>query len=213
MPDPSIPTNTSPLSITRPKQLLVEGIDDYHIFIQLLNCVGITDVEVQHYGGKRNFRAFLNLIKEHDDYGLVESIGVHRDADEDARAAGQSVRDALRDFHFPVPMGPIKLAKNHGEPSTAYIIVPHGDDRGAMEEVCLASIKQVDLNRLKCVVDHFECINKLPDPPRNSAKSKIYTYLASIRDPGLRIREAARASVWDFDSDAFRPLKDFIRLL
>ena len=79
--------------------------------------------------------------------------------------------------------------------------------------LCLASIKQDDLDRLQCVVDHFDCISQLPNPPRNSSKSKIYTYLASIQDSGLRIREAARAGVWDFNSDSFRPLKEFVCML
>ncbi len=213
MAGPSIPANTSPLRITRPKQLLVEGIDDYHIFIALINCMGITDVEVQRYGGKSNFRAFLNLLKEHDDYGIVTSIGVHRDADEDAGAAGQSVQDALRSSCLPVPSSPVERATGQNCPSIAYLVVPHGVERGAMEDVCLASIKEDDLDRMQCVEDHFNCICQLPNPPSNSSKSKIYTYLASTQNPGRRIREAARANVWDFDSDAFRPLRDFVRLL
>ena len=213
MVDASITAANTPLSITRPKQLLAEGINDLHIFIKLLNVMGITDVEVQHYGGTGNFRGFLNLLKEHDDYDSVTSIGVHRDADTDSGAAGQSVRDALRDFGMPTPGQPIELAENGGQPSTAYIVIPHGKKCGAMEDVCLASIQQDDHDRLRCVEDHFNCVSELPNSPTNSAKSKVYTYLASIENPGLRIREAARANVWDFDSDAFRPLKEFVNLL
>ena len=132
-----VSTNLPQIHGTKPKQLLVEGADDRGVFQALLTSMGIDDIEVRSYGGKSNFRGFLRNLIETDEFEFVQSIGIHRDADLDASGAGQSVRDALRYFGLPIPSKTNKIGRKRGYPNVAYLLVPHGESEGAMEDVVL----------------------------------------------------------------------------
>ena len=51
------------LQIEQPKQVLVEGNDDVRLFRALAKHLGISDIQVNQYGGRDNLRSFLRAFR------------------------------------------------------------------------------------------------------------------------------------------------------
>ena len=199
-------------NICEPTQLLVEGEDDRRVFKALLKHMSIDGIQIQKYGGKDNLRNFLRILVEDEDFGVVQSIGVHRDADTDANSAGESVKHALSDCGLPTPNAPIESDPHHDGPRVAYIVVPHGESTGSIEDVCIGSIGNQAV--MSCVEKYMECLRgESSGTFVASSKARTYAYLSSLERPHLRVGEAAEARRWDFDADSFEPLRRFLKLL
>ncbi len=100
-----------------------------------------------------------------------------------------------------------------GELSVAYLIVPHDGQGTMMEDVCLESVRTDPA--MECVNNYFECVSQanIPGPRNWSSKARAHAFLASRERPDLRLGEAAESGVWDFDSEAFSPMKDLLGML
>ena len=197
--------------IHRSKQLLVEGKDDLLVFTSLLRHMKCNDFEVKAYCGKDALRGFLSGFVTNERFGYVKSIGVVRDADLCAKSAGQSVRGALSDAGLPAPDNPSEVVVV-GDLKVSYLILPPGADCGALEDVCIESIERPEI--LRCVDDFLDCLRFLDqDCIKLSPKARAYAYLASTKRPEASVGRAAQQKVWWFDSNSFRPLKEFIQLL
>ena len=199
--------------IEHPKQVIVEGNDEDRILGALCRHVNLRDVQIQPMGGANSLRAFLRTLAAGLEFERVRSLGVVVDADENRDARRDQVRGALLDAGLPAPVEPLSLA-SHDQLSVAYLIVPHGYPGTMMEDVCLESVSMDPA--IRCVEDYFECISKanVPGPSANwEPKARAHAFLASRERPDLRLGEAAQRGVWDFDSDAFSPLKALLGML
>ena len=146
-------------------------------------------------------------------FSLVQSLAIMGDANSDRSAREQGVRDALRDAGLPVPGTSLQSAQGPaGDMKVAYLIVPHGQEKGMIEDVCLDSVKN-DL-ALECVDYYFECIGQTRLlGPKQISKARLHAFLASRTEPDLRLGEAAEKGIWQFDTDAFGSLKTLIGVL
>ncbi len=204
-------THSEKFEIVASKQLLVEGEDDKRIFECLLRQTGSEDFQVTQFGGKHNLRAFLVNLTAMDDFSTVKSIGIVRDADDNAKGVVQSIRDSLRRSDLPSPRSTLQMVKGDSRPDVVYLVVPHGDERGAIEDVCLKSVQK---DHLRCVDKYMQCLDEVtPNGYEPVSKSLAHAYLATRERPGLRVGEAADAGYWDFDSPSFQPLRELISLL
>ena len=85
-----------PTPLTKEKLLLVEGRDDEGLFGALFaHLGGMPEIEIRRYEGKDKFRSYIHTLKMVRGFSAVTSIGIIRDADENAAGAFQSVRDSL----------------------------------------------------------------------------------------------------------------------
>ena len=91
------------LSITQPKLILGEGIDEVRFFKALLAHLGIVDIQVTDYGGKTKLSDFLQTLPAVPGFTQLRSLMVTRDADASYAAAYQSVCDGLKNAGFPDP--------------------------------------------------------------------------------------------------------------
>lgn len=138
----------------------------------------------------------------------IRSIGVIRDADDDAARAFRSVCDQLRNTGYAPPAA-------HGEfsgavPSIGVFIIPDGAEPGAMETLCRRSVEGTDA--AGCVDAYLECLERHGALSSNNLdKSFAHAWLAAARNPVARVGEGARSGVWDFGSPAFAPLSRFLR--
>jgi len=90
--------------ITNSRIVLVEGQDEVVLFTELINYLELSDIEVRQVGGtKAKMRSSLKALLQISGHELITSLGVVRDADNDAAAAFQSVCDALRAVDLEVP--------------------------------------------------------------------------------------------------------------
>ena len=177
------------------------------------NGVGKTAVQVNQCGGFNNLRPFLKTFVALSEFDMVTSLAVVADADRNANGKRLSIADALESAGLPKPIRPLELV-DRGGLGVAYLVVPHDLDGGMMEDVFLNSVANDPA--MECVDRYLDCVSQVgAESPRQTwmPKARAHAFLASRDRPDLRLGEAAQLGVWDFDSDAFRPLENLIRIL
>ena len=91
-------TAKEPISISKPRLLIGEGLDEVRMFGALLKHAGLeSQIQILAYDGKGNLGPFLRTLKNLSGFNQLESLGVTRDADADATDASKSVAAFLRD--------------------------------------------------------------------------------------------------------------------
>ena len=200
-------------TIRKPRLLLVEGRDEANLFRALIRDCFDDDsgIQVIEAGGKDQFRRNLRAIQTAAASApTLQSIGVVRDADDDAGAAFASVCDGIRSANYEPPV-------NHGEfsngmPAVGVFIVPNGAESGAVETLCRRS-RQGNVTAA-CVDEYLKCLEEhQASRSTNADKSFAHAYLAAMDEPLARVGEGALQGVWDFASPAFAPLAQFVRQL
>jgi len=191
--------------------LFVEGKDEVRLFTALIeNHLHLPDFQVVDLGGKDRFSRRLQAISTELITQETILIGVVRDADDNPKAAFQSVCAQLRNVGYVPPENHAGLSD--ASPAVGVFIVPDGDGCGAIETLCRRSVE--DSNAAWCVERYLECLEKRGAmESANPDKSFAHAYLASRRDPSVRVGEGADRGIWNFGSEAFRPLVRFIRAL
>lgn len=199
--------------IRKSRLLLVEGRDEVNLFQALISDCFEDDpgIQVIDAGGKDKFSRNLRAIQTAAmAVPALQSIGVVRDADDDASAAFDSVCDGIRSVDYEPPM-------NHGEfsngmPAVGVFIVPDGNEPGAIETLCRRS-RQGNVTAA-CVDEYLNCLEvRNASRSTNADKSFAHAYLAATDEPLARVGEGALQGVWDFATPAFAPLAQFVRQL
>lgn len=197
-------TAPPPVPVSLSKVLLVEGSTPTHFFEALLVHLGLNEqVEVRDFGGAQELRAFVRTLASTSEFRrLVDSLGVVRDAETDAKAARQSVDDALAATGLPEGV------------QTSVFILPDNKRPGMIETLCVESVRQDPV--FGCVEDFFKCVRKqgvdLPGGPRD-AKHHAQAFLATRKCVQLFPGLAAYRGYWPWGSPAFDGLKDFLKAL
>lgn len=91
-----------------------------------------------------------------------------------------------------------------------YPLLPHGKDEGALEYVCLESVRNEPT--MQCVDEFIECVKKIRNGWTSQAmesKARVHAYLASQDRPDRRLGEAPQKHR-DSDAPAFQPLKKLL---
>jgi hypothetical protein len=197
----------SPITITGPKLLLGEGIDEVRFFTALLNRLTIPGIQVLEYGGKTRLKGFLETLPRVTGFVGLASLAITRDADDDATGAFSSVRDALSSAGLPAPAGHNQPAGS--APRVQVWIMPDGNRPGMLEDLCMAAV-QTD-PAYPCVEAFFECLRTNACLPGSLAKARAHVWLASRPEPDRRLGEAAERDYWPWDDSAFQPIVNFLR--
>lgn len=199
-----------PKTIDQDYLLVGEGIDEQNFFESLVKHVGLRNIQVKAMGGRDQLERNLGELRKTPGFSRVRCLGVTRDADDDPHGAFQSVRGALENAKLPVPTAP--LEPTAGTPRVVVLILPRPDQAGALEDLCLQSLEEDPA--IDCVEEYIECLKDNACLECNSeSKARVHTFLASRRKPEWRLGEAACASCWDFDHEAFAQLRDFLAAL
>lgn len=203
-------------SVECPRLLLVEGTDEARFFSALLRkSGGESEIQVLALGGKealrRNLRVLDNQLAQS---GIAcRSLGVVRDADDDAAGSLRSVRDALRGYGWEPPARAGAVAGD--SPRVGIFILPDGQSQGALETLCRRAVE--DSVPGLCAEQFLDCLRKAgheeTSRSTNADKAFVHAYLASGRNPVARVGEAADQGRWDFDHPAFAPLVEFLSRL
>ena len=201
------------MQIRERRLLLVEGRGEVNLFRALIRDCLDDDPRIQviDAGGKDKFSRNLRAIQTAAmAVPALQSIGVVRDADDDAGAAFDSVCDGIRSVNYEPPL-------NHGEfsngmPAVGVFIVPDGTEPGAVETLCRRS--RQGSATAACVDEYLKCLEERhASRSTNADKSFAHAYLAAMGEPLARVGEGALQGVWDFASPAFAPLAQFVRQL
>ena len=205
--------NENPKKPEQPKQLIVEGNDEVRVFSALCRHLDISDLQIQPCGGYQNLRRFLMTLRVMEGFDNIQSLAVVADANANRSGRRQSIENTLSNVGLPVPSAPLQIASQGGI-QVAYLVVPHDSEGTMLEDVCLASVSAD--SAMKCVDEYFECLDREgASTPRevHLSKARVHAFLASRDSPDLRIGEAADGGVWQFDDDAFRPMRELLTML
>jgi len=222
-----------PVAIKRPVQLLVEGKDPLNFFGALTGHLGLAGIQVQNYGGINELGGFLKAFVRAPGFASVTDLGVVRDAEGPAGAvegappgeaevaalrpgterhadrAFQSLCTALRNAGLPVPARPVE--RSESSPSVSVLILPGDGDDGMLETLLCRTFADSPVDA--CIKDFFKCVERSEIPIRRPDKSRARAFLATTPDPQLSVGVAAQRGHWDFDHDAFRGVRRFLRNL
>jgi hypothetical protein len=175
-------------AITLPKLLLVEGDTPMHFFEALLCHLGLDPhILILNYRGTAALATYLKTLAATPDFArLVTSVGVVRDAENDAAAAGQGVTHALSAAALTAARTP--------PIRTSVFILPDNNNPGMIETLCMEAVKNEPTlaNSYTCVEEFFVCLGRsrvaLPSLPV-LAKNQAQAYLATRQDvqmfPGI----------------------------
>ena len=196
--------------VTSDALLVVEGSDDAWFCNAFLRR-GLQQAEVQiaEVGGTPKLRPFITgTLKAAENLPNLRRLGIVTDADNNATAAFQRVRNALADAGFPAPRRVWETAQS-GNLIVSIAVLPDGSATGDLEGLCLRSIAGDPLT--DCVDEYIACAKAAGREIADSNKARLHAYLAAAgSQPGLRLGEAAEAGVWNWQSLAFAQIRQFL---
>lgn len=199
-----------PLTLSKPKQLLVEGRDAEAFFYPFVEKMGLQDtIQIHDYGSITELAAFLKQFVRTAQFKRlpVRSIGIIRDAEQDATAAFQSICTALHNAELAAPDQPCTPTKQ--DPTVNVFILPDSENTGMLETLLLRAVK--DEPGFACVDQYLECvIQSTGIAPKPIDKAKLLTFLASRPDIKPLTGFAARAGYLNLASQAYEPLRNFL---
>lgn len=210
----------------QPHLIICEGIDDQLFLIRLLE-VWAKDrptiwnkYQVIRTEGNKSLQSKLEAISDQegfaDDTNTVESITVIFDADKDPIAASKYVCKTLKDAGFAYPSSPAKKFTDKQalfpDVATGFILFPRLDDcpaPGSLESLCLDIMTIDSASCIRCCVE--EAIESLGCSFIWPNKNRLNAMLSfTNRYVGMKIGEAAKAGAFDFSSDRFTALRNFL---
>ena len=166
------------LTATKSRVVFVEGKDEGQFFSALARYLELPDeIQFIDVGGKDNLRPMIRALKDRSEWAeVVTSVGVVRDADNDPRAAFQSICDALQSAGLARPTAPLKPAGS--SPQVMAMVLPDIETPGMLEDLCLRSVESD--RAMTCVDEYFCCLEqRLEQLPQNPSKARVQAFLAS----------------------------------
>ncbi|MEY2879831.1 MAG: hypothetical protein RLZZ15_2211 [Verrucomicrobiota bacterium] len=191
-------------SLTRPKLLLGEGVDEERVFAALVAHAGLAEqIQVLNYRGKDKLGKYLRTLGGLPGFNQLDSLGITRDADEDATATRTSVDALVTKAVFPAAL------------KISVLVLPDDNRAGALEDALCPALESSPV--WPCVEELVKCriakTSDWPNPTANRGKAKVEAWLSLQDRPTIRLGEAAVAGLLPFDHAAFAPLLAFIRAL
>jgi hypothetical protein len=205
-PRPVIPP-LPPVALSR--VLLVEGDTPLHFFEALLVNLGLSgSIEVRKFTGIATLKPMLtDLAATAEFQSNVTSLGIVRDAENDATAARQSVEYAVQ-----------AAGIDSTKVRTSIFILPNNASPGMIETLCMSAVdgEPTLAAASSCTVQFFTCLATngvaLPAEPKLS-KHRAQAFLATRDDVQLFPGQAAYRGHWPWDNAAFGALKQFLQSL
>jgi hypothetical protein len=183
----------------------VEGKDDRRFLEALLRILEIIDVQILEFEGKSNFRTQILALKNTPGFSTISICAFIRDADENPpEAAFRSITDALLNAGLTPP--DLDQTFTAGNPRVGIFIMPGNGASGAIEDLCLESIKDEDA--FDCVNFYFDCLGTIPT---NESKAKTLCYLSGKEPYANSLGYGALKGHWDFSNNSFDAIKAFLR--
>lgn len=205
-----------PLQIGSDLLLLHEGTADLKVLGALLRHAGIQGYQPIEVGGQAKLRALLKalVLTPHfknpvPGFGHpVRAVAVILDAETDAAATFQSVRDALGAADLPVPGTPGEIAQ--GLLKVGVFLLPDNRSPGKIETLCLESVREDPA--WSCLDVFFSCVRERGgELPVNLDKARAQAFLATRANPALPVGLAAEEGYWRLENAAFQSLAMFLR--
>lgn len=199
--------------------LLCEGKDAENFLITYLNSSALSqdqrfsnDIQVLDFGGNENLGNFLMNLKNMENYDLVTSLAIVRDAEKDYNKACHEICSSLMKCGIESSEEGVWFENNSGL-KCGFVLFPLDNSAGTLEDLCLRILAEKDNKSILGSVEGFlftmesvygRCYHR-------KHKNMLYTYLSSSdKYVTMPLGTASRAGAFDWSSDILLPLKDFL---
>ena len=120
----------------------------------------------------------------------------------------------LKKKKLPIPSKPKEVLTTN--PKVGIFIMPNNETEGMLEDLCLQSIQQREINT--CIDDYVSCVkSNVLNHARlikfNEGKCRVQTYLASCIPIERELGVAALNYHWNFSCSCFDDIKEFLQVL
>jgi len=202
------------IEIREPKLLLVEGNDDEGFFQKIIEEININNIQIIPMKGKDNFRTenLNSIINMPNFMNIVKSLGIVRDANDNANIVFSEICNVLKSLNLPIPNQPMNIV--NGDLKIGVLIIPPNNSKGELEDLCLSLIERYD--EMYCVEEYFKCLKQKllsNDFPKNLSKAKIKTFLASRRESVPHLGIAAGRGYFPLEHNILNGIKVFLKSL
>lgn len=200
----------NPKEISTEIQLLVEGNDQRNFFEAVVQHLALAHVQVWNFGGVHDLGEFLGAFVNMRGFRSVSSVGIVRDAEEDAVLALQRVNRALRNANLPVSIEP--PANGEGNLRTNVLILPDGKRPGMLETLLYETFAGTEESY--CIEQYFDCMGDLATFTEGKRdKARAHAWLATRREPHVSVGFAAKKRYWNLEHEALARVRDFVSSL
>lgn len=205
-----MPANSATRNIQpeKPVQLLVEGNDMKNFFEAFSKHLDRgPEVQIHNFGGGSDMAGHLAALVNAPGFErIVQSIGIVRDAERNAKNTFQSVQTALRKANLPVPAA--SEARVAGKPAISVLILPGGNRPGMLETLLCESIEQ-DASK-DCIDAYFHCLDAKGIDVKRPDKARARVYITTKPDAHVSVGVAAKKNYWTFEHGAFAHVRKFL---
>src|SRR5205085_10911877 len=158
------------------------------------------DVQLHVYEGKNQLRLELRTLREIEGFDRLERIAIVRDADQDPKAALQSVLSQwAAAFNRRAPRVSSDQWFDDGEGKQWSVwIMPAPDATGDLEELLWRTVELS--GHRTCIGALMNCLGECqPVPFAKDTKARLYAWLSTQRDPVKELHAAFRPHTRLFD--------------
>ncbi|HSI86418.1 MAG: DUF3226 domain-containing protein [Candidatus Methylacidiphilales bacterium] len=186
------------------KILLVEGVDDYNVVLNIQGHHNIRPLDKKEIRNTEGYTRLLTELPIHLKAGLPDSIvGAILDADENLAHRWQSVSDKLKELGYSVPRIPDKHGTIIGSPRVplprvGIWLMPNNQTNGVLEDFLHFLIPAGDrlIPYAKEVID-TEALPEQRFSDLARIKALMHTWLAWQQEPGKPFGLAIKARYLD----------------
>lgn len=181
-----------------PNLILVERPDEFQ-FLRFLRPR--QDVQIHVYEGKDQLQLELATIRGIEGFDKVRQAAIIRDADQDPKAALQSVLQQWSNaFREPMPKvtSDTWYSDSDGRRWGVWIM-PEPDVKGDLEELLWQAV--IESAHRSCIDDLMACLDQCePIPFRSKTKARLYAWLSTQHNPLKELHSALKS-----ESNLFNP--------
>jgi hypothetical protein len=234
---PGLEVIQTPIQLSSPIVLLVEGKDEMSFFSALIlhmspkatidrvennsqqcivkNVLPGVNIEIREVRGKDQFPNVLPLFLMDPGFPQVKAYAIIRDADSNAEATLASIQDLLKRNNQPYPTKNASFKSNGDNTRKVGIFIMPGLPalKGMLEDLCLLSVKLHPI--MPHVTDFMEQVKNTmgKEAPKNESKASVQAFLSGMRETVSSLGIAAQKHYWPFDDGAFNDIRNFLEQL
>ncbi len=164
-------------------------------------------MQIYNFGGGSDMAGELGALVNAPGFDqIVQSIGIVRDAERNAKSTFQSVQTALRKVDLQVPAA--SEVRVPGNPAISVLILPGGNRTGMLETLLCESIEQ-DVSK-DCIDAYFHCLDSKGIDVKRPDKARARVYITTKPDAHVSVGVAAKKNYWLFEHGAFAHVRKFL---
>jgi hypothetical protein len=194
--------------VNRDRILMVEGRFDAGFIRALLARNDRRHVQVEQLDGEGGVRAKVLARALTAGFESVKWLGIMLDADSNADGQYRSARDAIVAISKPRFAAPesgwSRRPAQRDQHSSSVIVFPDGATNGDLETFLRSVLQNQPI--AECVDRFVDCVKAAGTVLRHESKTWVYSYLATLAQPGPTLSAAARAGELPVDHEGFASL-------